>query len=146
MSKIVKKIVYKIALIAIWLVVIFLFSNQVATDSSMLSARIVDFVSSYTPSIMVDSLTFVVRKSAHVFLYFVLGLLVYSLLKEYRLNEYKRALYGTLFVFLYAITDEVHQTFVPGRSGEVGDVVLDTLAGLAGIMIFMLVKKSDKTR
>ncbi len=40
---------------------------------------------------------------------------------------------------LYAATDEFHQTFVPGRSGEPRDVALDSLGALAGILILYLI-------
>ena len=46
--------------------------------------------------------------------------------------------------FLYAVSDEIHQTFVPGRSGEVGDVLIDTfgvLIGVCMVCIFFLYGK-----
>ena len=35
---------------------------------------------------------------------------------------------------LYAVTDEFHQLFVPGRSGQFSDVVLDSAGALAGLL------------
>lgn len=41
----------------------------------------------------------------------------------------------------YAATDEFHQLFVPGRSGQVSDVILDSAGALAGLLILALVRK-----
>ncbi len=42
---------------------------------------------------------------------------------------------------LYSVTDEFHQTFVPGRSAAVRDVLLDSLAALAGTVILFGITK-----
>ena len=36
---------------------------------------------------------------------------------------------------VYAATDEFHQLFIPGRSGQVSDVLLDSAGALAGVLI-----------
>jgi len=38
---------------------------------------------------------------------------------------------------LYAVTDEIHQLFVPGRSGELRDVMIDSIAALVGVGLCM---------
>ncbi len=38
----------------------------------------------------------------------------------------------------YAATDEIHQLFVPGRSGQLSDVLLDSAGVMAGIIIVLL--------
>ena len=43
--------------------------------------------------------------------------------------------------FIYAITDEFHQSFVPGRAPEVRDVLIDTLGSSVGMSIGGLVKR-----
>ena len=45
--------------------------------------------------------------------------------------------WGTATV--YAATDEFHQLFVPGRSGQVKDVLLDSCGAAVGVLILMLV-------
>lgn len=87
----------------------------------------------------------VIRKSAHVLLYFVLGVLVYNVAKDYRYKRRLLIVASILFVCLYAISDETHQYFVGGRSAEVGDVLLDTTAGGVGIGSYALVAR-QKTR
>ncbi len=41
------------------------------------------------------------------------------------------------FVILYAVSDEVHQLFVPGRGGQLTDVIIDTAGAGAGLGIYM---------
>jgi len=117
-----------------WLVAIYLFSSQVAQDSSSLSRIFVEPIEAYVPASQ-GIATFLVRKSAHMFLYFILGIMVYSLSREFKLSDRNRTFYSLLFVFLYAISDEFHQKFVPGRSSELRDVLIDTLAGFTGILL-----------
>lgn len=45
---------------------------------------------------------------------------------------------STLFIFLYAISDEVHQYFVPMREASVIDVLIDTAGGLIGVAAVLL--------
>ncbi|MFR1872919.1 MAG: VanZ family protein [Coprococcus sp.] len=49
---------------------------------------------------------------------------------------------------LYAVTDEIHQLFVPGRSGQITDVILDSCGGLIGAVlsatILYLIRKRKK--
>jgi len=46
-----------------------------------------------------------------------------------------------LFGILYAITDEIHQLFVPGRTSSPLDVGIDSLGIVTGIVIFLIVTK-----
>lgn len=42
---------------------------------------------------------------------------------------------------LYAATDEIHQLFVPGRSDQMSDVILDSAGAMAGILVLAAVRK-----
>lgn len=134
------KIWYKIALLIAWMGLIFLFSNEVADSSSERSGAIVDVIAR-SVSWSQDILTFLTRKAAHMFIYFVLGVLMFNVVKEFPLSKKRAVLLSVLFVMLYAITDEFHQTFVPGRSAELRDVLIDTTAGAVGVMIYYIAAK-----
>ena len=137
---------YKYGLLAVWLIVIYLFSNQVATNSSALSGSVVETIKPWFQSIPESILTFLTRKSAHIGLYFVLGLITYSIAVEYRWRAKQQIMYSWLFVIGYAVADEIHQLFVPGRSGEVRDVLIDSLAGLVGIGLhWWLIKRRQNS-
>lgn len=128
-------------LLFLWLVLIFYMSSQVATTSSGLSSIFVEPIRPYAPGFAEGILTTLVRKSAHIFLYFVLGILIYNVLRGHKLSSKKLVSYSVLFAGLYAVTDEIHQSFVPGRSAEVRDVIIDTIGAALGVAFFWSVLK-----
>ena len=75
------------------------------------------------------------RKTAHFTIYLILGLLVGTLLKEYNIKTKQIIIYGVLICMTYAISDEIHQIFVIGRSGEIKDVLIDTCGSTTGILL-----------
>ena len=46
-----------------------------------------------------------------------------------------------MIAILYAITDEIHQSFVPGRTALLSDVVIDSIGAGAGLLIKQVVTK-----
>ncbi len=89
----------------------------------------------------IENTVYVVRKTTHFILYFILGLLIISFLKEFGLTR-KSIIISIIVVLLYACSDEIHQTFVAGRSGEVFDVLIDTVGGsLATILYYLIYKR-----
>ena len=51
-----------------------------------------------------------------------------------------------IFSIFYAASDEFHQTFVPGRDGNIVDVLIDSSGALVGILLssivyFLIIKK-----
>jgi VanZ family protein len=78
----------------------------------------------------IASLHAMVRKCGHLFEYFVFSLLVLRSLKAGRCGQpLKWALITIAIVAAYASIDEFHQSFVPGRTAAVSDVLLDTAGG-----------------
>ena len=88
---------------------------------------------------LLDKTVGIVRKIAHYTIYIVVGILLMGLFYTYKLSDLKRGLFSLIIGILYASSDEIHQTFVDGRSGQVKDVLLDTLGVITGIFITMLV-------
>lgn len=80
------------------------------------------------------------RKLAHFSVYFLLCLLTYRALALDKGTRFRlaAALGALLFVFIYASTDELHQSFVPGRGVEFSDVLLDTLGGAISLLLVWL--------
>ena len=118
------------------MVAIFLFSSQDASISSQQSATVVEFVQSLTGSTSEGLLTFLTRKAAHIFMYFVLGVLLYNVARTYSLAIRRVVIICIVIALSYAVTDEVHQLSIGGRSGEARDVLIDTTASAAGIGLY----------
>lgn len=133
---------------AAWYGIIWRFSAQTAAASGDLSDRLLyrlmallspAFAASGEPArtATVELLSFFERKAAHMFLYFVLALLVYFAVCCFFRQARLRMGLTALACALLAGLDEYHQTMVPGRSGELRDVLVD-LCG-AGIALGFLV-------
>jgi VanZ family protein len=140
-----KKII-NISILVVWLAIIFFMSSQAATESSGLSGVFVEPIKPYAPGFTEGILTTLVRKSAHIFMYFVLGILIYNMLRCYKLGTKKLVGYSILFAGLYAVTDEIHQSFVPGRSAELRDVLIDTIGAALGVALIWYVLKLNNRR
>ena len=154
-NRIIKGVLWTVTLL--WMAVIFWFSDQNAEKSSKMSMNVVTrfIISHYEGYDSLDTdekiekaekIEYFVRKTAHYLEYCFLGLLYGSILIAYGRDEKYRHKYLWLFlmtgffVCLYASTDEIHQLFVPGRSGRIQDVLLDTAGGLTAGLILALSK------
>ena len=97
---------------------------------------------------LTDTVVIVVRKCAHLIEYIVLGASMYFVTEDWHQakknqnveSRITHALHGPLLkawfaAVLYAITDEIHQCFVPGRSGEIADSLIDSIGGLIGVIV-----------
>lgn len=79
-------------------------------------------------------LELLLRKLAHIAEYVILGAL---LARAAGLRGWRGVALGAMLGALYAASDEWHQTFVPGRKGNVWDVLLDSAAALAGAYLWL---------
>ena len=150
---------------------IFFQSSLPADTSQEESDIIVRFLSRFTDR-DAEMLSFIVRKLAHFTEYTLLGLFISLTAKEHYNKKcyheeqhsekhyhdehfHKGQFLKRIFIIplicgvLYAASDEIHQRFVPGRSCELRDVLIDTCGVLLGVTINMLCvrfgKKKDKT-
>lgn len=123
------------ALLLGWMVVIFVLSSEGHSTSSGRSDAIVQVLQSIGVSWQTDLLAFLTRKAAHTVAYLVLGVLAYNVMRQYRLSNQVVMAVSAAVVVVYAMSDELHQLLVPGRSGEVRDVLIDSTAGLLGVLL-----------
>lgn len=121
--------------------VIFLFSAQDADASKSQSGVFVDVLAGFAVDIPGDWLTFLTRKAAHIFLYLVLGVLVYNAVRLHSLPMRRAVGISILIALSYATFDEIHQLYIPGRSGELRDVLIDTTASGVGIAGYVLLDR-----
>ena len=90
----------------------------------------------------VEGLQFIVRKSAHFLAYAILGGLCFESLSTLdKLSKKKTFFIALLISVLYAISDEIHQYFVPGRACQFRDVMIDSCGALFGIAVIVILKK-----
>lgn len=129
---------------------IFFFSSQNSEESSAVSKSftvlIVEKVvavfteDSVTIDSIVNAIHNLIRKMAHFTIYTSLGIssftMIYSNLKKTKL---KTIIYTVVFCCAYAVTDEIHQLFIAGRSGNIKDVFIDTSGAFFGALICIAV-------
>ena len=95
-------------------------------------------------------LTVIVRKGAHFTEYLILGFL--AALDVYHINTEKQAgmtrfkcfIIAWAIATLYAVTDEIHQAFVPERACAFTDVCIDSAGAILGIWCLSLCTKAHK--
>lgn len=147
MSKNNKSVVWLIITV-VWMTVIFCFSAQPADVSTDTSLRVgmtigkmsVPDFSKLPKEEQIDyakKIEFPVRKMAHVTEYAILGCLLTNLCLS--LSMKKAYMWSWLMGSAYAATDEFHQLFVPGRSGQITDVMLDSVGCLTGCLLIYLI-------
>jgi VanZ family protein len=134
-------------MLIVWIIIIFLFSNDPAVVSDQKSDFVIslfDFLGMDLKSIFGKIANFVVRKAAHFTEYLILYVLIYNAVKTEKISM-KEHVVILFFVFLYACSDEFHQIFVPGRDGRFKDVIIDTLGG-ATALIFIKIGNNIKVK
>lgn len=136
----------------LWMTVIFMFSAKNADDSTEQSSFVTNILMNIFSNVyrnsdlsdkmqIIESMSFTIRKAAHFSIYSVLGLL--SFLSVYYLTKFsnKTPFISLLICFIYACSDEMHQLFVPGRSGQLRDVFIDFSGALLMTLIILAVRK-----
>jgi len=138
-----KKLRYFIPAI-LWMIFIFIMSHTNGDSSSNQSGFFVEIILKVI-NIDRDTLSFLIRKAAHMSEYALLLFFIYYGFKKSITYKYTLAL-SLLITFLYACSDEFHQLFIPGRSGQLKDVLIDTTGGLFMLLvIYLWQKKKSKS-
>jgi VanZ family protein len=128
---------------------IFYFSHQTAVESSNLSGYFVERWFGFMENLFKWDINFfgnVIRKSAHMTEYAILAITVSFSLYAYEKKGIGLILRSEVICILYAMTDEFHQLFIPGRSGEITDVFIDGFGALIGCLLFILIIKKILVR
>jgi len=133
-----KKLVLAWILLVLWMAFIFYMSScngNVSSDQSGTIAYVLHNILSINYS---DKLIFIIRKCAHVSEFFILGILVINLVSKYNVKHIY--LISFIICVLYSSSDEFHQLFVPGRSGQVADIFIDLIGVVLGLLLVFLIR------
>jgi VanZ family protein len=149
-----KKIIFSVIMMVLWMGAIFYLSAQPAVESKEVSGGIMKLftrvITYLSPSLAegetLSNLHFLIRKSAHFLAFFILACLVLHALNRFGYKSFKAITIAFLFCVIYAMLDEYHQTFVPGRSGELRDVFIDSAGAFTGIVVYSLIHKIIKRK
>ncbi|MBU5487943.1 VanZ family protein [Clostridium sp. MSJ-8] len=147
MQKKINRVLRWVLLIA-WLIFIFIMSNtpgDLSTEQSNVVVRLIGKMGVDISGEFKNTISFCVRKAAHISEYIILFILVYRVIVLYIKKE-KARLYALIIIFLYASSDEFHQYFVPGREAAFRDVLIDTSGGLIAMLFTLVVDKVKKKK
>jgi VanZ family protein len=148
----IKKIVL-VSLTILWMITIFLFSNQGSTKSteksnSFVVNTIVRVYKLFDNNVTDEEINNIiefwevpVRKTAHFTEFLILGILVFL---TFRAFEIKNIYWMILLCFIYACSDEIHQLFVVGRDGNIIDVLIDCFGSIIAILVLNKLKERKK--
>jgi VanZ family protein len=112
--------------VLLWMAVIFFFSSRERVSVS----------ETY-------SINFLFFKTLHVLEYTFLMVLSYRAIKQ--TTPRFAGILAFVICVAYAVSDEIHQTFIPSREGRLRDVIIDAIgSGFAWIFITQLLPKGPK--
>ena len=143
-----KRIIFLIILL-ITFYAIYNFSAQDGELSGSISEKVTEFIvellskiktmSNSTKLYYIQRLHPIVRKLAHFSIYTLVGLSVMGFMCTFDMKNIFKVIISFAVGSAYAITDEVHQYFVAGRSASLIDVCIDSLGVLIGIFILVTI-------
>ena len=143
-------------LVIMWMCIIFWFSDMNTNESNTKSKNTITNVIESTvdttnklgitdkhPSEekkqeVTNKLNEPLRKGMHASVYLVLAILLMNALIVSNAKLWLAIILSIIISFIYACSDEYHQTFVEGRSGKFTDVLIDTTGALVGSSIYCL--------
>lgn len=143
--------------VIIWMTLIFSLSAQPANASDALSGQTIRIIakivvpgfselSQIQQEKIVSAWQHMARKTAHGLAYFILGTLCMAALLQHRLQMKQRAIMALGISIAYAISDEVHQLVVVGRSCQLSDVGIDACGALMGILLVVIVHRFKEAK
>lgn len=140
------------------MIMIFIYSSMPAIESTKESMKIADLVIRVYENISnedldndirinnIETLDHYVRKGAHVTEYALLAIAIAFAFWNKGYKGYSLFLRSVFLTAAYAATDEFHQRFVPGRSGELRDVLIDSIGAILGVLLFLAISRALEHR
>ena len=151
-------------IVIIWAIVIFIMSSMDTNESNGKSKTIINDVveksvettnglgitdkhpSKNKMDQVIEKLNYPLRKAAHASEYFIFTILILIALKNSGVKGNEKFIIALGICFIYACTDEYHQTFVNGRTGRFTDVLIDTCGSFTGIMLSYIIGRVGRGR
>lgn len=150
-----RKTIVKILLCVIWLGIIFYNGTRQGEVSQRSSKEVIKIVSRVMSipsattditSIKFSDVNFYVRKNAHFFQYLILSILICAAVRQFKLYR-SSEIFLVLFLFLlFPVIDEFIQKYIPGRTSNTFDIIIDFSGGILGMLIFNIYYKVHKKR
>ena len=126
-------------LTALWVVFILARSAKPAQESSAESGWVLELIRRLIPAIGMHT----IRKLAHFTEFGILGLLLWLDCRFWKKGRWWAPLVAGLAV---AAADEFFQTFIPGRSGQLTDILIDFSGVLTAVLLANILATAISTK
>lgn len=130
-------------LVVLWMSVIFLFSHQDSDTSGSLSSSlatiVLNFLKQPADGELAGRMDALLRTLAHGFIFFILGWLVSRAFARIEINDIRNAILSLIVSLLYAVSDELHQAFIPGRASQLSDFFVDGAGILLAVLLYQVI-------
>ena len=139
--------------------IIFIFSAQDGEESSSISHKVTGFIVEIISKVKtldintkleyIQKLHLIIRKLAHFGIYTVVGFSFMGFMCTFNMRNTHKIITSFGAGLIYAITDEIHQSFIPGRGPKTTDVLIDSAGVLTGIfliIVFIIVSEKIENR
>ncbi|MBW9151322.1 VanZ family protein [Clostridium estertheticum] len=139
-----RKTIVKILLCVVWLGVIFYNGTRPGETSQRTSRGLIEFaggVMNISPAtiekvgVKFNDVNYYVRKNAHFFQYFVFSILLCSIVRQSKLQRSNKIWMLLFLLLLFPVIDEFIQKYIPSRTSNVLDIVIDFSGGVLGMII-----------
>lgn len=128
-----KLILFITAIISI--AVMFYFSTRNADISSRQSKMVLDFILNFG----FETNSYFIRKSAHFIIFTLIGFCVSMFIGSCIETNSLTIILSFIISSGYACVDEYIQTFIPGRNGIIGDVMIDICGVIVGLFLYLII-------
>lgn len=127
-----------------WMAVMYYLSNQPGLEVTPFLNKLLSFVPKMPNKLLSNEFEYVLRKTAHIIEYAVLYIITFfAIYNEKKEKAVAKAILASLLIcFIFAISDEVHQYFVPKRDGRIFDVITDLFGVFWGqilVLFYLLI-------
>ena len=150
MSKLQKFLIYWLPLF-VWMGVIFTASSDAdsARHSSIYFEPLMRWLFPAMSQPHIEQLHYAFRKCCHMMEFAVLAVLAWRAIRQPQRNDQRNWRWDEAglalgLTLLYAASDELHQVFIPSRTGQISDVVVDVIGGAIGLTLLWLAGKKIK--
>ena len=125
----------------VWMAVIFAASTDLGSTrhTSRIIGPLLRFFKPDVSDETIRQVQVIVRKAGHVSGYAVLAVLCWRALRRLPGWNSREAWRALVISAAYAVTDEIHQSFVPSRLGSAWDVLIDSIGAAAGLWLLWMI-------
>jgi VanZ family protein len=123
--------------VALWIALMFFGSTDLMSPehTSRFLTPLLKWLKPDISAAAIAHIHFFVRKAAHVTEYAILTGLLFRALRGLVADFWLRATMAFVPALLFAVVDELHQSFVPSRTSSLGDVFIDFAGAIVAIII-----------